>query len=866
MNSTVIFAIVRKDMRGLWPLVLLGLVLFSLEPVVAELDLNSSAEFWLTLKSNFYWLSFFIGCLLMISVIQQDPADSVTHDWLTRPISRSNWLVAKLLFVILTICLPIALARFLVNLSNGLGLGMSFSYALAIEKLPSLLGLPVLIAVGLLAANLRKTILLLVIVLMAAILPAWNVTQPLFDILGVNFSEDFNALMWLQSLPIVMFGLSAVFGVYWFRYCRRNATIASVLMGISLTGLFFSMFPPHFIFNWNTALAAHRAMYNEPGNALEEVVVFDQALACFPASTIDNDRNYAEAEAVFEQANWTEQALATAGPGALNLSTRFSSRKLAVEWFAAQPLGRERSVPWLLHKVQVSAQLVADSQAEPFTLPRSSTAQNRFDRLSSDLADYWLLPRNVVERFSSDSSTRLVMDVELGVLAPKVQLLQADGKRHHLAGIGYCRAKPDNLANTIVIECVSSGPQPALVSASLIGIPSSRVDNRINPRYTPDWIEALGRTQFELTLRDARLVDSTAVQIIAYEIQGLVHEKIVSKGILGDTLSQCPLPENDSFETIERSRWADRSPHESSSIAVEQDVRLEVLDWRTEANSDKPVLVLLPGLGATAHSFDTLAPRLAEHYGVVAITRRGVGASSKSGHGYSIERLGQDILQVVDTLGIEKPVLIGHSIAGDELSYLGAHSPERFSGLVYLDAAYDRSQAQKVIRELEISLPPSPPPRQEEFVSYESAQRYGERIGAIRMIPEGEILASYDFVTGANKHASRFLDAVEMGLKSPDYASIELPALAIYAVPSGPAALMEPWYDVDDPTTQQTVSKLFEYTHELKERQIAQFEQEVALGQVLRILDADHWVFVSHEQETLEAVEKFLDSIFKPAM
>jgi len=50
--------------------------------------------------------------------------------------------------------------------------------------------------------------------------------------------------------------------------------------------------------------------------------------------------------------------------------------------------------------------------------------------------------------------------------------------------------------------------------------------------------------------------------------------------------------------------------------------------------------------------------------------------------------LGDDVLAVVDRLGLQKPVLVGHSIAGEELSSIGSRFPERVAGLVYLDAGY----------------------------------------------------------------------------------------------------------------------------------------------------------------------------------
>lgn len=119
-------------------------------------------------------------------------------------------------------------------------------------------------------------------------------------------------------------------------------------------------------------------------------------------------------------------------------------------------------------------------------------------------------------------------------------------------------------------------------------------------------------------------------------------------------------------------------------IQVEQGVKLEVLDW---GGTGRPV-VLLAGNTRTAHDFDEFAPTLTASYHVYGVTRRGFGASSAPADGYSADRLGNDVLAVIDTLGLVRPVLAGHSLAGEELSSIGSRHPEKVAGLVYLDAAY----------------------------------------------------------------------------------------------------------------------------------------------------------------------------------
>jgi non-heme chloroperoxidase len=122
-------------------------------------------------------------------------------------------------------------------------------------------------------------------------------------------------------------------------------------------------------------------------------------------------------------------------------------------------------------------------------------------------------------------------------------------------------------------------------------------------------------------------------------------------------------------------------------VTVAPGVKDEVLDW---GGSGRPVL-LLAGLGNNAHVFFPIVPDLIQHYRVYSMSRRGFGASSVPSpvaENYSADRLGDDVIAVMSQLGMQKPVLIGHSIAGEELSDIGIRYPDRVAGLIYLDAGY----------------------------------------------------------------------------------------------------------------------------------------------------------------------------------
>jgi pimeloyl-ACP methyl ester carboxylesterase len=129
----------------------------------------------------------------------------------------------------------------------------------------------------------------------------------------------------------------------------------------------------------------------------------------------------------------------------------------------------------------------------------------------------------------------------------------------------------------------------------------------------------------------------------------------------------------------------DASQPKSQFVTVATDVKLEVVDW---GGNGRPI-IFLPGLNASAHSFDVLAAQFTSSHHVYGITRRGMAPSSipaATDQNYDADRLGDDVLAVMKVLNISRPVLAGESIGGQELSSIGERYPDAVAGLVYLDA------------------------------------------------------------------------------------------------------------------------------------------------------------------------------------
>src|SRR5262249_16111248 len=126
----------------------------------------------------------------------------------------------------------------------------------------------------------------------------------------------------------------------------------------------------------------------------------------------------------------------------------------------------------------------------------------------------------------------------------------------------------------------------------------------------------------------------------------------------------------------------DTSPHKTTFVTVAPGVQLEVLDW----GSPGEPLRLLTGSADRAPVYDEFAHQFNDRFRVICITRRGFGRSSQPSGGYDLDTRARDDIAVLDTLGIRQAVVVGHSIAGTELSKLAAAYPERVKKLVYLDA------------------------------------------------------------------------------------------------------------------------------------------------------------------------------------
>jgi aminoacrylate hydrolase len=95
-----------------------------------------------------------------------------------------------------------------------------------------------------------------------------------------------------------------------------------------------------------------------------------------------------------------------------------------------------------------------------------------------------------------------------------------------------------------------------------------------------------------------------------------------------------------------------------------------------------PPVLLVSGLGGVASYWQPNVAALAETHTVIVHDHRGTGASTKSEQEYSVELLADDVLKLMDVLGIARAALIGHSTGGAIGQILAANAPARIERLM----------------------------------------------------------------------------------------------------------------------------------------------------------------------------------------
>ncbi len=111
------------------------------------------------------------------------------------------------------------------------------------------------------------------------------------------------------------------------------------------------------------------------------------------------------------------------------------------------------------------------------------------------------------------------------------------------------------------------------------------------------------------------------------------------------------------------------------------------LHVEAEGPERAPVLMLSNSLGTNLHMWDPQVADFARHFRLVRYDRRGHGQSGVPKGPYAMERLGRDVLAILDALGIAKVNWCGLSMGGMVGQWLGANASTRIERLILSNTA-----------------------------------------------------------------------------------------------------------------------------------------------------------------------------------
>lgn len=106
------------------------------------------------------------------------------------------------------------------------------------------------------------------------------------------------------------------------------------------------------------------------------------------------------------------------------------------------------------------------------------------------------------------------------------------------------------------------------------------------------------------------------------------------------------------------------------------------------SGGDRPPLVLVHGFTDNALYYTRLAQTLRESFDVVAYDGRGHGQSDRAGGRFNDEIRVADLHSIVTSLGLDRPVLIGHSMGAAAIALAAAQYPELSRAIVLEDPAW----------------------------------------------------------------------------------------------------------------------------------------------------------------------------------
>jgi hypothetical protein len=491
--------ILKKDLVLLWPLVLLAaLAQWALFALVFAMDAFPQQPYLRPLAQLGTFVVFLAIVFTVALGVQQEPIPGTRQDWLVRPIRRRDLLIAKLLFVLLAVHLPMLIGDAVQILAHGFSFGEAVSAALARSllifvtvSLPALAFAAMTRTVGqFIAAGIGYFIAIAAVTMLlslaARVAGQEQVTNPL----------AWTGVAWIPQTAGRIVMAAGAAGALLLLYLRRQIALArGVFPAIALLAAFTTLMP------WGWIFAVQQTAQAAPAGP-SIAVAFDPAAPRYQPAPGESADIYAPGAAQVQ--------LRGRAAGDVPAETRSRSAQGDVAVYLPLRIGglSAGARPWAdraaIRLKDADGRVVFDSRGDDLKL--AGGAPGPGGRLAYEAVR---LPGLLYQQ-AKDRPLTLEVDISLTVLSPQpMQAMAALGADERLPGLGRCASGRDSDGDEIELRCLTPANPPSCLSAALDDPATGRRNPDVlicAPNYAPyatrSFPDAFSRFEVEAPFRD----------------------------------------------------------------------------------------------------------------------------------------------------------------------------------------------------------------------------------------------------------------------------------------------------------------------------------------------------------------------------
>jgi pimeloyl-ACP methyl ester carboxylesterase len=178
--------------------------------------------------------------------------------------------------------------------------------------------------------------------------------------------------------------------------------------------------------------------------------------------------------------------------------------------------------------------------------------------------------------------------------------------------------------------------------------------------------------------------------------------------------------------------------------------------WLTDGSASKPLILFTHGAGCDHRMFDEQVRALSGKYRILTWDARGHGLSRPIGDAFSLRIVVDDLLAILDQLGVQKAIFAGQSMGGNVAQEVCFHYPDRVHAMLLIDCVCN-TNALSAVERWALKLTPAIL----KLYPYDTLLRQSAKVASIKpdvqeyiyetmkMIPKEDIVTILQETTGA---------------------------------------------------------------------------------------------------------------------